>query len=113
MAKMKSTTNTKSNRKRSPETGTASDRLLSLYDQVFAPFPPNIEAHIRALLPPPEPVDETTPLAFLQNFKPEGWNPFAELMWNFVNRGRGESIDPFTQPEVDSGIAYLDEEFRA
>jgi hypothetical protein len=81
-------------------TNSSTAALESLFDRVFAPLPDNVEAQIRALLPP-EIADED---------QPKGWNPFAELMWNWANRDRGESepSDSFTQSEVDRGIAYLD-----
>jgi hypothetical protein len=84
--------------------------LNSLFDVVFAPLPDSTDAQICALLPTPETNDGA--LTFLQNFQPEGWNPFAELMWNFRTRDCEES-ETFTQPEVDRSISYLDEEFQA
>jgi hypothetical protein len=110
MAKMKRTTSKKNQPSIVPH-----NPSTALFDIVFAPLPENVEAQIRALLPTPEPVDEDNPLAVLQNFKPEGWTPFAELMWNWGNRDRevSEPADSFTQAEVDKRISYLDDGFSA
>ncbi len=92
-----------------------STTLDSLFDVVFAPLPENVEAQIRSMIPAAAPIDEDNLLGVLQNFKPEGWTPFAELMWSLGNREQGESAAAasFTQSEVDKRISYLDEDFRA
>src|SRR3954453_7688357 len=90
MAKVKRTTNS-SNLINFPApkaqltvTSSSATTVDSLFDVAFAPLPDSIDAQIRAILPTSETNDGA--LAFLQNFQPEGWNPFAELMWNFQNR---------------------------